>query len=104
MMSRRMMAGAHAEVRAGLPRYSFAEVLSHQRRTPDIAVFTCKPFPRPLTFRAGQYVHLDTSHEPRQWRPYSIANAPRPDGTIDFHLRALGGGTVSTALVWKLRA
>jgi NAD(P)H-flavin reductase/hemoglobin-like flavoprotein len=103
VLARRMRAGADAEVRAGLPRYWFAEVLSHQRRTPDIAVFSCKPFPRPLPFRPGQYVYLDTSHEPRQWRPYSIANAPRPDGTLDFHVRALSCGTVSTALVWKLR-
>jgi NAD(P)H-flavin reductase/hemoglobin-like flavoprotein len=103
VLARRMTAGADAEVEAGVPRYWFAEVLSHQRRTPDIAVFTCQPFPRPLTFQPGQYVYLDTSHEPRQWRPYSIANAPRPDGTLEFHVRALGTGTVSTALVWKLK-
>lgn len=104
VLARRMTAGANSEVRAGLPRYWFAEVLSHERRTPDIAVFTCRPFPGPLPFRAGQHVQLDTSHEPRQWRPYSIANAPRPDGTLEFHVRALGAGAVSTALVWKLRA
>jgi NAD(P)H-flavin reductase len=27
-----------------------------------------------------------------------MANAPRPDGTIDFHVRVIDGGAVSTAL------
>ena len=36
---------------------------------------------------------------PREWRNYSIANAPRDDGTITLHVRAVPGGLVSTALV-----
>ena len=36
---------------------------------------------------------------PRVWRKYSIANAPRADGTLDLHIRAIPGGQVSTTLV-----
>lgn len=100
-MARRMNAGAQDA--GDVPPYFFAEVTGHDRRGADIAVFTCKPFPQPVTFRPGQFVYLDTTYEPRQWRPYSIANAPREDGTLEFHVRALGAGTVSTALVWKLK-
>ena len=36
---------------------------------------------------------------PRVWRPYSIANAPRADGLIHLHVRAVPGGMVSPDLV-----
>ncbi len=36
---------------------------------------------------------------PRAWRPYSIANAPRPGGLIELHVRAVPGGLVSNTLV-----
>lgn len=35
---------------------------------------------------------------------YSMANAPRPDGTLEFHIRAAGGGWVSGALVRRVKA
>ena len=40
---------------------------------------------------------------PRQWRSYSIVNAPRPDGTLTLHVTAVPGGLVSTALVYHTR-
>jgi NAD(P)H-flavin reductase len=85
------------------PPYWHAEVLTHERRGSDIAVFTCRPL-RPLRFRAGQYVSVECAYQPRLWRTYSIANAPREDGTLEFHVRAAGGGWVSSALVRRLRA
>jgi NAD(P)H-flavin reductase len=36
------------------------------------------------------------------WRTYSFANAPRDDGTLDFHVRAPSDGWVSAALVRRL--
>jgi NAD(P)H-flavin reductase len=33
------------------------------------------------------------------WRYYSMANAPRPDNTLDFHVRLIDGGPVSPVLV-----
>jgi NAD(P)H-flavin reductase/hemoglobin-like flavoprotein len=82
--------------------YWHAEVIAHERRGRDIAVFTCRPM-TPLEFRAGQYLSLECPYHPRQWRCYSIANAPRPDGTLDFHVRASGTGWVSAALVRRLQ-
>ncbi|WP_308427955.1 FAD-binding oxidoreductase [Actinomadura livida] len=35
----------------------------------------------------------------RHWRYYSMANAPRPDHTVDFHVRLVDGGPVSPVLV-----
>jgi NAD(P)H-flavin reductase/hemoglobin-like flavoprotein len=95
----RMIAGAEADTN---PPFWHAEVLAHERRSTDIAVFTCRPI-TPLPYRAGQYVSLECQYQPRLWRVYSVANAPRPDGSMDFHVRALGAGWVSSALVWRLK-
>jgi NAD(P)H-flavin reductase len=46
---------------------------------------------------------VQVSRWPRVWRPYSIANAPRADGTLRFHVRALPAGWVSGALVRHTR-
>ena len=97
-MAGRMLAGS--QTRASLSAH--AEVISHARPTHDIAVFTCRPL-SPVPYRAGQYVGLESPHHPRTWRNYSIANAPRPDGTLDFHVRARPDGWVSATLVWRLQ-
>jgi NAD(P)H-flavin reductase/hemoglobin-like flavoprotein len=99
LIAERMIAGAREDTD---PPYWHAEVLSHERRGPDIAVFTCRPM-QPLRFRAGQYVSIECRYQPRLWRTYSMANAPREDGTLEFHVRALGAGWVSSALVRKLK-
>jgi len=99
LIAARMAAGAAA---ATGPPYRFAEVLTHERRCPDVAVFTCRPM-EPLDYRPGQYVPVETAHEPRVWRPYSMASVPRSDGVLEFHVRAVAAGIVSPALVWKLR-
>jgi NAD(P)H-flavin reductase/hemoglobin-like flavoprotein len=84
------------------PAWWTAEVLEHERRTGDIATLTVRPEQR-LFYTAGQYVTVQTSRWPRVWRPYSIANAPRDDGTLRFHVRALPGGWVSGSLVRDTR-
>jgi NAD(P)H-flavin reductase len=100
LIARRMMAGAAED--AG-PPYWYAEVLSHERRSRDIAVLTCRPLQHPFEFRAGQYVSVEAPrHQPRLWRTYSMANAPREDGALEFHVRALGAGWVSSALVRRV--
>lgn len=94
---------SHAETDAGNGRsYWHGEVVRHERRTHDIAVFQVRP-DQPLPYRSGQYVTLETHHRAQLWRPYSIANAPRPDNLLEFHVKAVGAGWVSSALVWKLR-
>jgi NAD(P)H-flavin reductase/hemoglobin-like flavoprotein len=100
VIAQKMMAGADAD--SHNPPYWHAEVLYHERRTHDIAVITCRPM-QPLEFRAGQYVTVECKYQPRLWRPYSVANAPRKDGSLDFHVRAIGAGWVSSALVRRLQ-
>jgi NAD(P)H-flavin reductase len=75
-----------------------ATVVGHERRTLDIAVLRVAP-DVPLRYVPGQSVALECAARPRLWRYYSMANAPRPDGTIDFHVRVIDGGPVSSALV-----
>ncbi|MEO3812626.1 globin domain-containing protein [Sphaerisporangium sp. B11E5] len=88
-----------AEADAGVsPAWWLAEVVDHDRRTPDIAVITLRPG-APLAFTAGQYVNVQTERWPRVWRTYSLANAPRPDNLVRLHVRAVAAGWVSTALV-----
>jgi NAD(P)H-flavin reductase/hemoglobin-like flavoprotein len=99
VISRKMMAGAEADTN---PPYWHAEVVSHERRNADIAVFTCRTL-EPLEFRAGQYVSVECRYQPRLWRVYSIANAPRKENELEFHVRAVGAGWVSSALVRRLK-
>ncbi|WP_250562523.1 globin domain-containing protein [Sphaerisporangium fuscum] len=92
-----------AEADAGTsPAWWLAEVVDHERRTPDIAVITLRPGV-PMPFVPGQYVSVQTARWPRVWRTYSIANAPRPDNTLRLHVRAVGGGWVSGTLVTHTR-
>ncbi|MGC9669333.1 globin domain-containing protein [Planosporangium sp. 12N6] len=99
-IARAMIQGAADD--DGTPPYWHAEVTAHERRSRDIAVLTCRPLQR-LEYEAGQYLSLETYYQPRLWRMYSPANAMRDDNTIDFHVRAVGAGWVSSALVRKLK-
>jgi NAD(P)H-flavin reductase/hemoglobin-like flavoprotein len=93
-------AGAAAE--HGTPATRDAEVRSHLRIGADLAVLTVAPV-GPLTFHAGQHLPVETPFQPRVWREFAVANAPRRDGTLDLHIRAEGGGLVSGALVRRVR-
>ncbi|MFJ9575901.1 globin domain-containing protein [Streptomyces sp. NPDC101191] len=79
-----------------------AEVVAHELRTPDIAVVTVRP-DQPYPFLAGQYTALETPWWPRVWRHYSFASAPRSDGLLSFHVKAVPAGWVSNALVHRAR-
>ncbi|GHC76261.1 globin domain-containing protein [Streptomyces flavofungini] len=93
-------AAAEDELRA--PAWWYAEVVSHDLRTPDIAVITARP-DQPYPFLAGQYTSLETPWWPRIWRHYSFASAPRSDGLLSFHVKAVPAGWVSNALVHRAR-
>ncbi|WP_083982080.1 globin domain-containing protein [Actinomadura hibisca] len=93
-----LMMGAAEQDAAHSPPWWVAEVVAHERRSPDLALLTLRP-DRPLPFTAGQYLTVQTARWPRVWRPYSIANAPRSDGLLRLHVRAVPGGWVSGALV-----
>ncbi|MEU2287387.1 globin domain-containing protein [Streptomyces sp. NPDC013178] len=93
-------AAAADELRA--PAWWYAEVVSHDLRTADIAVLTLRP-DQPYPFLAGQYASIETPWWPRIWRHYSFASAPRSDGLLTFHVKAIPAGWVSNALVHRAR-
>ncbi|MEV7005882.1 globin domain-containing protein [Streptosporangium sp. NPDC051022] len=97
-----VMIQAAEEDAAHAPPLWTGTVVSHEVRTSDIVVIGVEP-DRPYPFRAGQYATLQSAHWPRVWRPYSIANAPRHDNRLSFHVRAVPGGWVSTALMRHTR-
>ncbi|WP_214404038.1 globin domain-containing protein [Pseudonocardia lacus] len=74
------------------------QVVGHRRIGWDIAVVTLRT-DEPVPYRAGQYVSVETPRRPRLWRYLSPANAPSPDGVLEFHVRAVDGGWVSRAVV-----
>ncbi len=84
------------------PAWWQAEIVSHDLRTPDVAVLALRP-DQPYPFRAGQYASLETPWWPRIWRHYSFASAPRSDGLLAFHVKAIPAGWVSNALVHRAR-
>ncbi|WP_443059570.1 globin domain-containing protein [Streptomyces sp. NBC_00443] len=93
-------AAAADELRA--PAWWYAEVVSHDLRTSDVAVLTVRP-DQPYPFLAGQYTSVETPWWPRIWRHYSFASAPRSDGLLSFHVKAVPAGWVSNALVHRAR-
>ncbi|MYT32417.1 MULTISPECIES: globin domain-containing protein [unclassified Streptomyces] len=97
-----IMIDAAAENEAVAPAWWQAEVVSHELRTSDTAVVTVRP-DQPYPFRAGQYTSLETPWWPRVWRHYSFAAAPRSDGLLSFHVKAVPAGWVSNALVHRAR-
>jgi NAD(P)H-flavin reductase len=92
-----IMTEAAAADEAGNPASWQATVVGHERRTMDVAVLRVLP-DVPFRYVPGQSVAVECEARPRLWRYYSMANAPRYDGTIDFHVRIIDGGSVSSAL------
>ena len=80
------------------PPWWLAEIVAHEARSADLAVLTLQPS-QPLPYLPGQHVSIQTPRWPRLWRHYSVANAPREDGTLTIHVRAVPGGLVSATLV-----
>ncbi|SPE53806.1 Xylene monooxygenase electron transfer component [Streptomyces netropsis] len=97
-----IMIDAAAEDERSSPAWWQAEVVGHELRTRDIAVVTVRP-EEPYPFLAGQYTSLETPWWPRIWRNYSFSSAPRSDGLLSFHVKAIPAGWVSNALVHHAR-
>jgi NAD(P)H-flavin reductase len=83
------------------PAWWEADVVGHERRTIDVAVLQVRPRTR-YEYTPGQSVSLETDLRPKLWRYYSPANAPRPDGLLEIHVKARDGGPVSSALVRRV--
>ncbi|MBB3049825.1 NAD(P)H-flavin reductase/hemoglobin-like flavoprotein [Prauserella isguenensis] len=73
-------------------------VAEHRRLSWDLALVRIEP-DRHIPYRPGQYLSVEVPQRPRLWRNLSPANAPRPDGSIEFHVRAIEGGWVSRGIV-----
>jgi NAD(P)H-flavin reductase/hemoglobin-like flavoprotein len=93
----RVMTEAAADDAERNPACWDATVLSHELRSFDTAVLRVAPV-QPLNYLPGQSVAVESPQRPRLWRFYSMANAPREDSTIDFHVRMVDGGQVSMVL------
>ncbi|SEK28569.1 NAD(P)H-flavin reductase [Nonomuraea pusilla] len=82
------------------PPHWSAEIISHERRAVDTAVIRLlvdEPFP----YVPGQSAPVEVEKWPNMWRYYSMANVPRQDNTIEFHVK--GDGAVSQTLVREMR-
>jgi len=92
-----IMITAAAEDEKVRPAWWRGTVVSYERRAFDVSVLLVRPEPR-LDYLPGQSVAIESPSRPRLWRYYSIANAPRPDGLLEFHIRLIDGGALSMAL------
>ncbi|WP_165358471.1 globin domain-containing protein [Haloactinopolyspora alba] len=94
------MSGAAQRDAVIAPPWWDAEVVYHRRVLDDLAVIQVRPH-TDYPYRPGQYAYLTTPRRPKIWRAYSMASAPRDDGLLEFHVRTVGAGWVSSALVWR---
>lgn len=95
IMARTMLEASEADEG---PAYWPAEVIDHQQLTWNLAKVHVQP-DYPVPYQAGQYLSVETPQCPRMWRYLTPANAPREDGSIEFHVRGVPGGWVSRAIV-----
>jgi CDP-4-dehydro-6-deoxyglucose reductase len=68
-----------------------ARVVEIAKPSPDVAIVTLKPPPTAaIRYRPGQYICV--VGQDGRLHPFSIANAPRTDGTLELHIgRVLNG-------------
>ncbi len=98
----KVMIEAAEEAARTTPPWWEAEVVGHERRTLSVAVLQVRPNYR-FDYLPGQSVAVECHLRARRWRFLSPANMPRPDGTIELHVKQIPGGQVSAALVQALR-
>lgn len=98
-VARAMTDGAAA---AAGPAWYDGEIVGIDRASFDLAVLRVRT-DEVVPYRAGQSMALQaTALRPRIWRPYTPATMPG-SREFDLHVRAIPGGTVSTALVRAAR-
>ena len=62
------------------------EILGGRRDIARVTIATRQPFP----YRAGQSMTLETAMAPARWRFYTPAHPPRPDNTMELHIKLVG--------------
>ena len=95
-----VMSGA-AEAEPGLP-YHDGTVIDHIRVTRDVSMILLQ-LDHALDYHPGQYLTVQVPQWPRRWRCLSPSIPADPGGAIEFHVRSVSGGMVSTAIVGETR-
>ncbi len=80
------------------PPFWDGTVTEHIRVTRDVSVIRLQ-LDGPLFFHPGQYVTVEVPQWPRRWRHLSPSIPADRSGAIEFHVRSVPGGMVSTAIV-----
>lgn len=83
------------------PAWWAGKVTAVEHRGLDLAIIQVRPEPE-LSFVPGQSIAVEVPARPRLWRYLSPANAPRADGSIEFHVQMVPGGQVSSTIVRSL--
>jgi NAD(P)H-flavin reductase/hemoglobin-like flavoprotein len=96
-----VMSGAAAAEEG--PAWWEGTVVETHRVSRDLAVVRLF-LDRPMDYHPGQYVNVEIPQLARRWRYLSPAIPAQPDGSIEFHVRAVSGGMVSNAIVAETRA
>lgn len=84
------------------PPYCDGTVIEYIRATRDVSIVRLQ-LDQPLAYHPGQYVTVQVPQWPRRWRYLSPAIPTDPGGAIEFHIRSVSGGMVSTAIVGETR-
>jgi CDP-4-dehydro-6-deoxyglucose reductase, E3 len=72
-----------------------ARIVAIAKPSSDVAIVTLKPPPTAaIRFRPGQYISL--IGDDGRSHAFSIANAPRADGTLEMHIGRIPGGRFTT--------
>ena len=95
-----VMRGA-ADAESGSP-YEDGTVVDHIRATRDVSIIRLR-LDRPLFYHPGQYVTVQVPQWPRRWRYLSPSIPADGSATMEFHVRSVSGGMVSTAIVGETR-
>ncbi|ORV51577.1 2-polyprenylphenol hydroxylase [Mycolicibacter engbaekii] len=93
--------GGAADAEEG-PAWWDGTVIEQLRVSRDIAVIRLQ-LDQPMPYHPGQYVKVEVPQCPRSWRYLSPSIPADETGAIEFHVRAVPAGLVSTAIVNETR-
>jgi NAD(P)H-flavin reductase/hemoglobin-like flavoprotein len=84
------------------PPYRDATVVDHIRATRDVSIIRLHT-DSPMYYYPGQYVSVAVPQWPTCWRYLSPSIPADRGGDVEFHVRSVPGGMVSTAIVNETR-
>jgi NAD(P)H-flavin reductase/hemoglobin-like flavoprotein len=84
------------------PPFRDGTVVEHLRATRDVSMIRLQ-LDSALYFHPGQYVTVQVPQWPRRWRYLSPSIPADRSGAIEFHVRSVSGGMVSTAIVGETK-